>query len=115
MGKVLFTDEKLFTIEQSHNHQNDRCWASEAPQCSKVITHRQNAQSVMVWAGICSTGKTPLVFTDKGVKINQEISSSETLEAVVLPWTQQHFPNQHLIFQQDSAPCLLYTSPSPRD
>ena len=52
-----------------------------------IISHRHNAQSVMVWADICSTGKTPLVFIDKDVKINLEIYRSEILEAVVLPWT----------------------------
>lgn len=28
---VLFSDEKLFTIEQAHNAQNDRVWAKETP------------------------------------------------------------------------------------
>lgn len=24
--KILFSDEKLFSMEQSYNHQNDRIW-----------------------------------------------------------------------------------------
>ncbi|UYV77161.1 SVEP1 [Cordylochernes scorpioides] len=28
--RILFTDEKLFTLEQAHNHQNDRSWSAEA-------------------------------------------------------------------------------------
>ena len=29
---VLFTDEKLFTVEQAHNRQNDRRWSRVAPE-----------------------------------------------------------------------------------
>lgn len=101
---ILFTDEKIFTVEQYHNHQNDRVWASSAPGPSAIIEHRQAPQSVMVWAGICSSGKTPLIFVDRGVKMNQEIYRRDILEKVVLPWSQQHFGGQDWTFQQDSAP-----------
>lgn len=102
--RILFTDEKLFTVEQAHNHQNDRSWSAEAPGTSAIVEHRQNPQSVMVWGGICASGKTPLVFVDQGVKINQEVYRRDILEAVVLPWAQQHFGNAKWTFQQDSAP-----------
>jgi inhibitor of nuclear factor kappa-B kinase subunit alpha len=102
--RILFTDEKLFTVEQYHNRQNDRCWSNEAPGASAIVTHRQNPQSVMVWAGICASGKTPLVFVDQGVKINQEVYCRDILERTVLPWAQKHFGNQRWTFQQDSAP-----------
>lgn len=58
----------------------------------------------MVWGGICSSGKTPLIFVEKGVKMNQEIYRRDILEAVVLPWSRQHFGNRQWTFQQDSAP-----------
>lgn len=103
-NRIVFTDEKLFTVEQAHNRQNDRIWSVNAPGTSAVVEHRQYPQSVMVWAGICSTGKTPLVFVDRGVKINQEVYRRDILEAVVLPWTHQHFGDANWTFQQDSAP-----------
>ena len=84
--RILFTDEKLFTVEQAHNHQNDRSWSAEAPGTSAIVEHRQNPQSVMVWGGICASGKTPLVFVGQGVKINQEVYRRNILEIVVLPW-----------------------------
>lgn len=102
--KIVFTDEKLFTIEQCHNHQNDRIWSTENPGPSAIVTHRQKPQSVMVWAGICASGKTPLIFLDNGVKMNQEMYRRDILEAVVLPWAQQHFGDDDWTFQQDSAP-----------
>lgn len=103
-SSILFTDEKLFTIEQFHNHQNDRIWSVESPGSSGVVEHRQNPKAVMVWAGICATGKTPLVFVDQGVKVNQEVYRRDILEAVLVPWAQQHFGNKRWTFQQDSAP-----------
>ncbi|UYV62185.1 hypothetical protein LAZ67_1008139 [Cordylochernes scorpioides] len=105
--RILFTDEKLLTLEQSHNHQNDRSWSAEVPGTSAIVEHCQNLQSVMVWAGICASGKTSLAFVDQeegGVKINQEVYRRDILEAVVLPWAQQHFGDVDWTFQQDSAP-----------
>ena len=66
--EILFSDEKA-----AHNHQNDRIWASESPLSDKIVTHSQHPQSVMVWAGICASGKTPLVFVDPGVKIKKKL------------------------------------------
>ena len=106
-NNFLFSDEKIITIEQIHNHQNDRVYAANLQSIDpnvKFVTRRQGPLSVMVWAGICSTGKTPLVFIEKGVKIHQEVYQSKILENVLLPWSQTHFGNQRWIFQQDSAP-----------
>lgn len=77
-GQILFTDEKLFTVKQTHNHQNDRCGCAQAPGTS---TH-----SVMVWVGFYASGKTPLVFVDQGIKIDQKINRFVILESVVLFW-----------------------------
>ncbi|XP_045496952.1 uncharacterized protein LOC123695222 [Colias croceus] len=101
---IFFTDEIFFQIEQSHNHQNDRVYSSSHPGATAIIPHRQKPDSVLVWRGICSTGKTPLVFVKKGVKVNQEIYQRDILESLVLPWSQQHFGDQPWTFQQDSAP-----------
>ncbi|XP_070136102.1 uncharacterized protein [Drosophila bipectinata] len=102
--RILLTDEKIFTIQQEHNHQKDRSWSAEAPGTSAIIERRQCEQSLMVWGAICATGKTPLVFIDRGVKINQEVYRRDILETVVHPWTQQHFGDMEWTFQQDSAP-----------
>ena len=58
----------------------------------------------MVWGGITSDGKTPLVFVDQGVKINKENYRQEILQAVVKPWAEKHFEHRSWTFQQDSAP-----------
>lgn len=102
--EILFSDEKIFTIEAAHNHQNDRIWASESPLSDKIVAHSQHPQSIMVWAGICASGKTPLVFVDPGVKINKNYYLQEILQGALEPWARAHFGNRDWIFQQDSAP-----------
>jgi hypothetical protein len=102
--EVLFTDEKIFTVEAAHNHQNDRIWSSESPGSSGTVAHSQHPASLMVWAGICATGKTPLIFVDEGVKINQEVYMQRILRDVVEPWAMGHFGGRPWIYQQDSAP-----------
>ncbi|UYV84190.1 hypothetical protein LAZ67_X001479 [Cordylochernes scorpioides] len=97
--RIVFTDEKLFTFEQVHNHQNDRSWHAEAPDMSVLVEHRQNTQSVMAWAGICVSCKTPLIFMDQGVKINQ-VSCRNILMVIVLLWAQIHLGNADWTFQQ---------------
>ncbi|UYV84189.1 hypothetical protein LAZ67_X001476 [Cordylochernes scorpioides] len=98
--RIVFTDEKLFTFEQVHNHQNDRSWHAEAPDMSVLVEHRQNTQSVMAWAGICVSCKTPLIFMDQGVRINQ-VSCRNILMVIVLLWAQIHLGNADWTFQQN--------------
>jgi inhibitor of nuclear factor kappa-B kinase subunit alpha len=90
-------------VEQAHNRQNDRSWSTEATGPLSVIKHCQNLHAVMIWGGICASGKPPLVIVNEGVKISKEYYQSKILEAVVLPWAQQHSSNQQWTFQQYSA------------
>ena len=73
LQKVLFTNEKIFTVQSVHNRQNDRQLLKLGAQryaAAKIITRSPFPSSVMIWGGICASGKTPLVFIDKNVKIN---------------------------------------------
>lgn len=110
---VLFTDEKNFNIEQAHNHQNDRQILPKGSlknSNAKLITRSHFPASVMVWAGVCGTGETPLVFVEKGVKVNAKVYQDTILKAVVDPWAKEHFKNQHWTFQQDWAPAHMAKS-----
>ena len=55
---ILFTDEKLFTVKQSYNPQNDKNGCSENPGSMFKVERRQCPKSVTIWAGICATGKS---------------------------------------------------------
>ena len=104
--QVLWTDEKLFTVQAVHNHQNDRIWLPDinmVPVERHSSFRRQKPASVMVWVGATSKGlKTPLIFIEEGVKINQTVYR-RMLEEKVLPWVQEVVGKQGVTLQQDGA------------
>lgn len=104
---ILFTDEKLFTVEQAHNRQNHRQLLPINTARSdrfKTVARSHHPASVMVWGGICATGKTPLVFLQKGLKENAKVYQQTILTEVLHPWAQQHFGHKKWALQQDWAP-----------
>uniref|UniRef100_A0A915E498 Transposase n=1 Tax=Ditylenchus dipsaci TaxID=166011 RepID=A0A915E498_9BILA len=100
-----FTDEKIFTIEQAHNKQNDRVWMKELPAIEeRLVTHEQHPQQVMVFAAICFNGKMPLVFADPDFSYNQAYYRQRILRHAVKPWAEEFFGEEQWTFQQDGAP-----------
>ena len=104
LPNLVFTDEKKFDIQQVVNHQNDRIWASSSSTEGRIVTRRQNPQSVMVWAAVTATGRSPLLFVPSGVKLNSQRYVTDILEGCLLPWANQHFQGEPWTLQQDSAP-----------
>lgn len=101
---VLWTDEKIFTVEVAKNRQNDRQLISPVLKNTrrrKIATHVLFPESLMVWGGITATGKTPLIFVEKGVKINAVVYQNEILKKAVMEWKKK---NPNMILQQDWAP-----------
>ncbi|XP_054708397.1 uncharacterized protein LOC129218207 [Uloborus diversus] len=107
LSKVLFTDEKIFIIESTHNGQNHRQLLKQGQKkiaAAKIIGHSHFPASVMVWAAICATGKKPLVFIDRNVKINAASYQQRVLCDVLRPWATEHFGQDGFKLQQDWAP-----------
>jgi hypothetical protein len=67
------------------------------------VSGSQKPVGVMVFAAISGKGVCSLKFIDPGCKVNQHYYREAILEQIVLPWTQQMFPSQFWIFQQDKA------------
>ena len=104
---ILFTDEKIFTIEESFNVQNDRVYASSSREARNKVPKVQRAHhpsSVMVWWGVSYSGTTQLHFCEKGVKTSARVCESTVLEPIVKNLSGTLFQNQPWTFQQDSAP-----------
>ena len=103
---VLWTDEKLFTIQGIHNSQNDRIWTKNkesVPVERRTSFRRQKPASVMVWAGVTSSGlKTPLIFVENGVKVNQHVYL-DMLKDRVVPWVNALPGDEGVTLQQDGA------------
>ncbi len=107
MLPILWTDEKLFTVEAVHNVRNDQVLGTSKEALGiNVLSHfrHQKPASVMVWARVTSDGKkTPLIFIEEGVKIITAMYLHLLSEEVV-PWVELEYGGAPVIFQQDGAP-----------
>ena len=101
---LVFTDKKRFDIQQVVNQRNDRVWASSSSTERRIVMRRQNPQSVMLWAAVTETGKSPLLFVHSGVKLNSQRYLADILEGCLLFLAKKHFQRVPWFLQQDSAP-----------
>lgn len=104
---VIFSDEKMFQLQDSHNQQNDRVYGvslRDIPVDKLAVQRFQSASAVMVWGAISPRGKLPLLFIDRGVKINQEYYIQNVLKGHLLEHARKLYGNDYFCFQQDSAP-----------
>ena len=106
-SSVIWSDEKIFTVQQAWNRQNDRLWAVDLeaiPINQRTVFVRQHPAHVMVWAGVtCDGRKTPLIVIPEGVKVNTKVYL-DLLKDQVLPWAQQEYGESGYCFMQDGAP-----------
>jgi len=104
---ILFTDEKIFSLQTPHIPQNDRIYAKHKADIDSahfLIPIERWPKQFMVWGGISGKGKTELVFIENGVKINSENYKNNILIPHVKPLNEGIFHNINWVFQQDSAP-----------
>lgn len=108
LKKIIFTDEKNFTLSAPRNSQNDRVngmGTKAAISISRLQRQQEQfSQHVMVSAGVSYRGKTRLHFVEPGVKVNADYYSNTLLRQGLIPDCVQLFPDRNFIFQQDSAP-----------
>jgi hypothetical protein len=80
--KILFSEEKLFTIEQKFNKQSDQVHMCQMSYDKITKLH------------LCETG----------LKTSAKFDQEDVLERLVKPLNENMFNNEHWIFQQDSVP-----------
>ena len=67
--QILFSDEKLFTVEEASNRQNDpAARGQDIPASIRYIDRVQKPLSLMVWAGVSANSRTNLIFVPQGAK-----------------------------------------------
>ncbi|XP_014787787.1 uncharacterized protein LOC106881793 [Octopus bimaculoides] len=102
---LIWSNEKIFTVEGFTNRQNERFYAHNAgdlPKDSRSYLHHQKPGLIMVWATVASDGsKSPLILIDAGIKVNSEVYT-EMLNEKVLLWVTETF-GDHYTFTQDGA------------
>lgn len=104
---ILFTDEKIFDIEEKYNKQNDRVYAKSSEEAAKKVPrvqHGHHPSSVMVWLGVSYYGPTEVHFCEKGVKTSAKVYQETVLDKLVKDLPNTLFSGHHFVFQQDSAP-----------
>ena len=70
----------------------------------RLMFQRPKPASVMVWAGVTSTGeKTPLISIEEGVQVNEH-AYLNLLKNKLAPWINATFGESGIILQQDGAP-----------
>ena len=84
--------------------QNNQVWASSTSTDERIVTRRQNPQSVMIWAAVIETGKSPLVFVSSGDKFNSQRYIADIFEDCLVPWATKHFQGVSWSQQQDTMP-----------
>lgn len=99
----IFSDEKIFTINQAYNRQNDRVLIDKGDTPPPVYQYNR-PKAVTVLGVVASNGmKCPLIFVDQGVKLNAK-HYIKLLKTHVVPWLKDNFPRNDYVFQQDGAP-----------
>jgi hypothetical protein len=104
---IVFSDEKLFRVEEKFNAQNDRIYAvnfEDVPEHVRTVSRFQKSSSVMVWGAVSHKAKFSLKFVEPGVKINARYYQTEILESTLKPEADLIFQDEQWTFQQDSAP-----------
>ena len=93
-------------MEQTHNRRNDRVLgkkSSDVPYDLKSVHRTMKPASVMVWAAISKTWRSPLIFVEEKAKINAKAYIEQILQPM-LSSAQLHFGDERLwTFQQDGA------------
>ena len=105
-GEIVFSDEKLFSVEVKFNTQNDRILGKspkDLPDHLRFVSRRQKPSSVMVWGAISKSWKSPLIFVKEGVKVNTDLYVNDILTPA-LASMKEKFKNKSFTFQQDGAP-----------
>ena len=103
---ILFTDEKIFTIEESFNRDSDRVYALSSREAREIVPQVQrghHSSSVIVWWGVSYSGATQLHFCEKWVKPARKFMRTLYWRPVRV-LNAALFRNQHWTFQKDSAP-----------
>ena len=71
--KIIFSDEKILSVEAQFNSQNNRILAKSAdsiPSSINSVYRCQKPASAMVWAAISENWRSPLIFVKEGDKLN---------------------------------------------
>ena len=99
----IFSDKKLWTVDQKRNARNDR-WLAYCVEEVPPINQTKHPASAMMLGAVASDGKKmPPHWFPKGLRIDTT-AYLEVMKDVVKPWIEANYPEGDYVWQQDSAP-----------
>ena len=105
--RMIFTDEKDFTIKVIRNRQNDVVYGHKKKEIPVGRLYHETSRfskKVMVSAGVSMRGETRIHFIDTSkTKVNSECYN-KLLDDNLLPDCCTLYSDDDFIFQQDGAP-----------
>ena len=106
--RIVFTDEKDFTLDVPLNRQNDRVYGRgrKSEVSPERLLHQKSrfSKKVMVSAGVSWNGKTDIFFLDTDVCKVDSTRYIRLLDDELLPGCRHLHPDNNFIFLQDGAP-----------
>lgn len=107
---IVFSDEKMFTIDPVSNTRTVRFILpkkiQDVPENVKFKFTTKHPAKVMVFGAVASNGLKLLpVFIKAGLKVNTEVYMNILKDHVLLWMKANSGAHQHVIYQQDGAPC----------
>jgi len=101
---ILFTDEKLLTIEELYNNQNKKIYSQTSLEmCSEGAGRPSNLLRHGFVGGVPSGGDTSSFLLERG-EIDIRVYQEDVLQEVVKQLNMTFFIGQKWVFQQDSVP-----------
>ena len=99
----IFSDKKIFTVDQVYNRRNDRFIAKSIEEVKGIYRTKHPAQ-IMVLGVVASDGrKMPPYFFPPGEKVGAD-EYYRVLRYTVLPWLKANYPSGNYVWTQDGAP-----------
>lgn len=99
---VVFSDEKRFCLDGPDGVAY--FWSDKRVENQHFSTRPRGGGGIMVWAGVCARGKTPLVFIEGNMN---GVAYMEMLDENLMPLIDNEYyeKNDYVLFQQDHASC----------
>ncbi len=99
----IFSDKKLWTVDQARNRQNDRYLAYHVEDVPPINCSKHPASAMMLGVVASEGKKMPPYWFPKGLRISTE-EYLDIMKNVVKSCLDANYPNGGYVWQQDSAP-----------
>ena len=98
--EIIFTDEKIFTAEQTFNKQSDKVYTWPSKEARELVSGIEQ-DLVMVWWEVSYDGINSIHSCEIGAKTETRNYQRDILTNVVESLKQTMFQNRPWIFQQE--------------